>query len=312
MTSQQTIRLFLVGLPAGLVISGIIAMLIYFRVERAQEEGSGMVVTRRPLSQDDLTARIVTLAGRIGERNTSRPVQLLEATRYLQSSLGPANVGFQVGQRKIPDSPQWANDEVELRGSGERRGEIVLVTANYDSAPGTRGANDNATGLAALMCLAESLAGTAHNRTLRFVATVNDEPPHAGTPAMGSLSYARFLQERGDNVVVVLALDSLAAANTAAGAEICANERAAEFSRSAMSAFAAAADIPVREAAPPPGGFPPDSGAWAFDQAGFPVVRLTGEQSDDSADSVDGIDFAQVFASTRGAEAVIREWLNPR
>ena len=80
--------------------------------------------------------------------------------------------------------------------AAERRGavspgEIVVVGAHYDSVAGCPGANDNATGVVALLELAEAFSGSAPGRTFRLVAFSNEEPPFFQTPQMGSLHYAR-------------------------------------------------------------------------------------------------------------------------
>jgi Zn-dependent M28 family amino/carboxypeptidase len=84
----------------------------------------------------------------------------------------------------------------EEAGIGDSH-EIVLIGAHYDSVQGGPGANDNASGVAALLALARALASTRLSRTLRFVAFVNEEPPYIRTKKMGSLLYARACRHRG-------------------------------------------------------------------------------------------------------------------
>ena len=49
----------------------------------------------------------------------------------------------------------------------EKPDEIVLVGAHYDSARGTPGANDNGTGVAALLEIANQMRGKQFARTIR-------------------------------------------------------------------------------------------------------------------------------------------------
>ncbi len=100
------------------------------------------------------------------------------------------------------------NLEVERKGT-RRPQEIVIVGAHYDSAPGSPGADDNGSGVAALLALAARFARAGPGRTIRFVAFVNEEPPFFHTDQMGSLVYARELKSRRERVVAMYSLESL-------------------------------------------------------------------------------------------------------
>jgi Zn-dependent M28 family amino/carboxypeptidase len=74
---------------------------------------------------------------------------------------------------------------------------------------GTPGANDNASGIAALLALARYFARSQPQRTLRLVAFANEEPPFFQTEQMGSLVYARRCAARHENVVAMLSLETM-------------------------------------------------------------------------------------------------------
>ena len=93
----------------------------------------------------------------------------------------------------------------ELPGSAE----IVVIGAHYDSAVGTPGADDNASGVAALLVLARELRTRQPRRTLRFVAFTNEEPPWFHGPEMGARHHARAAKARGDEIVAMLSLESI-------------------------------------------------------------------------------------------------------
>ena len=63
--------------------------------------------------------------------------------------------------------------------------------------PGCPGANDNGSGVAALLEIARALAADRPPRGLRLEAFVNEEPPFFRTELMGSRVYARQLAEAG-------------------------------------------------------------------------------------------------------------------
>ena len=57
-----------------------------------------------------------------------------------------------------------------VRDGNTRRREILLVGAHYDSVMGSPGANDNASGVAALLEISRKFAAIEPSMTVRFVA----------------------------------------------------------------------------------------------------------------------------------------------
>ena len=135
-----------------------------------------------------------------GPRNVYAPENLAGAATYVERALGKVE-----RQTYEADGAQVANLIHEIRGSDE----IVIIGAHYDSVGGSPGADDNASGVAALLALARRFKDVKTTRTLRFVAFVNEEPPHFQTRAMGSWQYARRCRERNENVVAMLSLETI-------------------------------------------------------------------------------------------------------
>jgi len=100
------------------------------------------------------------------------------------------------------------NLDAELRGTRDTA-RLLVVGAHYDSAPGTPGANDNGTGVAATLVLARRLAGHAQGQTIRFVFWTNEEPPFFRTDLMGSLVYARRCRARHEQITGMLSLETI-------------------------------------------------------------------------------------------------------
>jgi hypothetical protein len=112
----------------------------------------------------------------------------------------------------IQDIP-FVNIDLEVRGATKPE-EIIVVGAHYDSdtceSGGCNpGADDNASGVAAMLELAARLHDARLDRTVRFVAFTNEEEPFFHTDAMGSLVYARAMKEKGENAVAMLSLETL-------------------------------------------------------------------------------------------------------
>jgi hypothetical protein len=154
-----------------------------------------------------LRQHVEKLAGEIGERNVFLPKKLNAAAEYIEAAF--THAGHQVTRESFEAGGEVCHNlSVERRGAISP-GEIVLVGAHYDSVRGSPGADDNASGVAALLALAKSPGLQKTARTLRFVAFVNEEPPFFMTEQMGSLVCARRCRERGENIVAMLSLESI-------------------------------------------------------------------------------------------------------
>ncbi len=169
-----------------------------------------------PLSaaQEATRARLETdiqsLAGRIGERNFMRPAALDAAAAYIETAF--TKLGYEaVSQTFTVDGRVFRNLEVTLPGR-HRPEEVFVVGAHYDSVVGTPGADDNASGIAALLELARLFkdgGGGPPERTLRLVAFTNEEKPFAMTENMGSRVYAQAAAQRADRIVGMFSLESM-------------------------------------------------------------------------------------------------------
>src|SRR5204862_7719933 len=78
-----------------------------------------------------------------------------------------------------------------------------------DSVLGSAGANENRSGVAAVLALAQRFSSAKLKQTLRFVAFVNEEPPYFLSGEMGSQVYARRCKERGDNISAMISLETI-------------------------------------------------------------------------------------------------------
>ncbi len=162
---------------------------------------------------DRLRAHVQRLAGDIGERNVWRPNALHAAADYIRKEW--RNQGYDVAvQRYIAYDIVSENLEV-VRPGIKRPGEIILIGAHYDSVRGSPGANDNASGVAALLEIGRALADVSLQRTVRLVAFVNEEPPFFYWGEMGSGVYAKAARSRGDDIRVMMSLEMLGAYSNA-------------------------------------------------------------------------------------------------
>ncbi len=170
-----------------------------------------------PPLADRLHAHVVRLADEIGERNVWRPKALHTAADYIRQEWRHQGHTV-VPQGYIAYGVSSENLEVTFTGSTHAQ-EIIVVGAHYDSVSGSPGANDNASGIAALLETGRALAGITLRRTVRLVAFVNEEPPFFYSDAMGSSEYARAARKRGDDIRLMMSLEMLGAYSDQPGSQ---------------------------------------------------------------------------------------------
>ncbi|NLH71784.1 MAG: M28 family peptidase [Verrucomicrobia bacterium] len=150
---------------------------------------------------------------------------------FLQS-LGPRHIGNETACVQLQRCADWIEREWQAQGYHVQRheftvsniacanlaieipgtaagSEVVVISAQYDTLPDSPGANNNGSGVAALLRLSELLKGQRLDRTVRLIQFVNEEDPFFGTEQMGSYVYAKACHERGDDIHAMLSLDSI-------------------------------------------------------------------------------------------------------
>lgn len=251
-----------------------------------------------PLSDDQralsetLRAHVTHLAQTIGQRNIWNRDNLHAAADYIQAQLEAA--GYAVNRQPYQlRSVACDNLEVQITGRADPDA-IVIVGAHYDSVFDSPGANDNATGIAALLALARTFADKTPARTLRFVAFVNEEPPFFRTELMGSTVYAKRCRQRGDNIVAMISFDGLGCYTDQPDSQhypfpfgllypstgnfigFLGDTSSRKLVRRAIGTFRRHARFPSEAAAVPRAiegvGW---SDHWSFWQAGYPAIMIT-------------------------------------
>lgn len=193
----------------GLLLLGwLLAWMIMIRMP-----GKSFVGPLPPLTGDEEESRahlqrhLTALAGEIGERNYLHPARLEAAASYIESTFQQIADPVR-SQEYRHQEHRFRNLEATLSGrSGSE--EIVVIGAHYDTVIGSPGADDNATGVAAVLELARILKRERFDRTIRFVAFTNEEPPAFLTGGMGSRVYAREARQRGDKIVAMISIESI-------------------------------------------------------------------------------------------------------
>ena len=277
-----------------------------------------------------LRKHVHTLASDIGERNVWRYAALRRTADYIEAEL--RGYGYSTSRQTYEVSRLPVdNIEATLEGSSPAAG-IIVLGAHYDTVGECPGANDNGTGVTALLELARRFAGSPTRRTIRFVAFVNEEPPFFQTSRMGSVVYANAARARGDRIVGMLSLETMGYYSDEHGSQqypvetmrglypdvgnfigLVSNEESRELLEGVARAFRSRSRVPLQAAAMPAG--LPGAGwsdHWSFWQAGYPGLMVT-----DTApwrypwyhtpqDTPDKIDFEKLADVVDGLEAALR------
>jgi hypothetical protein len=279
--------------------------------------------------RDELVVDVRILGGEIGERNMTRYPQLNAAADFIENSFSRTGL---VPRRDTYDLHGKAchNIEAEIRGTFPQ---IILIGAHYDSVFGSPGANDNGSGVAAMLALARRFTRTSAQHTLRFVAFANEEPPYFLTQQMGSFVYAGRCKARGDQISAMISLETIGYFSDAPHSQtypalglgtfyptvgnfigFVGNIPSRALLRRVMSIFRAQAKLPSEGAALP--AFIPGvswSDQWAFWQHGYPGIMITDTAPfryphyHSAADTPDKLDYDRFALVVSGVQKVIEE-----
>lgn len=89
--------------------------------------------------------------------------------------------------------------------------ELIIIGAHYDTAHGFAGADDNASGVAALIELAKLLSKNTNalGSRVQLAFYALEEPPYFRTEAMGSYVHATSLKQSNEKVRLMISLDMI-------------------------------------------------------------------------------------------------------
>jgi Zn-dependent M28 family amino/carboxypeptidase len=145
------------------------------------------------ISAKQLRTHVYELAGVIGQHNIYHPEALNAAADYITGQW--QQQGYVVRKQSYDvQGRECSNLEINCPGKSAG-GELILIGAHYDSILGSPGANDNGSGVAALLKLPRLFMEVQPTVSLRFVAFVNEEPPFYFWDTMGSM----FMPKRPGN-----------------------------------------------------------------------------------------------------------------
>jgi Zn-dependent M28 family amino/carboxypeptidase len=324
---RRPLKILLFGLVGvGLVALAALGGILYM-VEMPGHSWRGALPPLTPdetRTRDELKRHVTKLGGEIGARTAETGIEA--AAAYIQQTL--RNLGYTTSELTYQAGGfTYRNIEAEIHGSTE---DVVIVGAHYDTAGPYPGANDNGSGVAAVLELARLLKGVKPKRTLRFVLFPNEEPPFFMGPQMGSFVYAKRCRERREKIAGMLSLETIGYYSDEAGSQsypfpagtypgtanfigFVGNVGSRSLLRECMRVFRETTRFPSEGIAAPadiPGvGW---SDHWSFWQHGYQGVMVTDTAPyrypyyHTAQDTPDKLDYDKTARVVRGIERVVR------
>jgi len=275
-----------------------------------------------------LQNHVQVLSGDIGVRHHDLGESLDASAAYIRSSfekLGytPRLERFEFGGHVMH------NVEVLIPGKKKTR-KYLVIGAHYDTVLTTGGADDNASGVAALIELARLLKDCQPDYTICFVAYANEENNGGAWTEMGSFTHAKGLKASGVEVVGMLSLEMLGYFDQAEGSQkypfpfnlfyptsgdfigFVGNTRSADFVRACVKEFRRSACI-ASEGVAAPDRFSDiaRSDHWSYWQQGYPALMVTDTSNfrnpylHTMQDTPASLNFTAMTRVVKGLEALI-------
>ncbi len=166
----------------------------------------GARVSADPQQPARLAAMVRVLSERFFPRDHTHVANLDAAARYIAGELRA--VGVTVTEQEWQVGGQtYRNLIARIGGDGPER---IVVGAHYDACGADNpGADDNASGVAGLIALAQQLTQHPPALPVELVAWSLEEPPYFRTTNMGSAVHARSLAAAGVHVRAMLSLEMI-------------------------------------------------------------------------------------------------------
>jgi hypothetical protein len=239
-----------------------------------------------------LEKKVNDLSITIGERSIAEYAGMQKAMSYIEDSFTEDSYKVEKQWIVFKDKPM-ANIIAEKKGMTNIN-KVVVIGAHYDTIPGSPGADDNATGVAAMLELARIFCEIETPYNIRFVAFANEEHPGSDQKAMGSYACAAGCRERNENIIAMLSLEMLGFYSDAEGSQhypepfslfyptsanfigFVGNSNSKDLVRQSVAAFRKSVQFPCEGLAAPDS--IRDIGRsdhWGFWQFGYPALMVT-------------------------------------
>lgn len=159
-------------------------------------------------SDEKLRAAVTALASDIGPRDlfNNNKARLRRSETYVAGRLRAA--GYKVRFQEYMAAGVKVRNIIAAKRGVSLPDEKIVLGAHYDTF-NNPGADDNASGVAGLLELADYAAGKEFSRTVEFAAFVNEEPPFFKKDTMGSAVYTAAAAASGERIAAAIVLEMI-------------------------------------------------------------------------------------------------------
>ena len=194
----------------------LIFVMLFFQIQSAigitQETG----MMKKRVGAENVDADIVTMLNQVNESLISYYLEELvqfgprftgsescsNAAQYIHDEFKLLGLDVYIDPWKYIRY-QCQNVIATLNGTDPNSDAIFIICAHYDTTKTSPGANDDGSGVAAMLAIANICSQYSFNHTIRFIAFSGEE---VGT--YGSHAYAKKAYEKGENIRAVLNLET--------------------------------------------------------------------------------------------------------
>lgn len=157
--------------------------------------------------EKNLKNHVIKLSKEIGERNYIYYDSLNKAADYITEKFKEYGYRPQIQSYNIGN--RIYKNIIAKKTGNKIPQEIVIIGAHYDSVVGSPGANDNGSGVSTLLELSRLCSRTDIDKSIKFIAFVNEEPPFYLSGNMGSRVYAKDAKKRSEDIKTMISLETI-------------------------------------------------------------------------------------------------------
>lgn len=281
------------------------------------------------LLADKLRQHVYKLAHEIGDRSVYIYKELNDAAAYITGQF--KQYGYDVEFQDYTVGDKTVKNIIATKAGKQTPEEMIIIGAHYDTCFNP-GADDNASAVAGLLELSRYMFDKQTNRTIRFIAFTNEEPPFFKTEKMGSRVYAREAKARGEKIKAVLVLESIGYYSDKPHSQsyppffrlfypdkgnyiaVVGNFNSRWLVNKVVSSFKRHSDFPIKSTVM--FSFVPGidwSDHWSFWKEGYPAVMVTdtaiyrNPNYHGSGDTYEKLDYDRLAEVVRGLNTVLAE-----
>ncbi len=199
---RKTLGRIILVLVSGFIL--IFAVVLWWITQPLFFISNSQPPTRLAVAEN-LRSHVRVLSDTLAPQGASTAESLRKKAAYIRREF--EKTGAQVSEQKFYLSDvEYCN---VIASFGADSPEKIVIGAHYDTAGGFPGADDNSSGVAAILELSRLISDIKSSKTIELVAFALEEPPFFGTTQMGSYFYARSLREHNQKIRLMVCLEMI-------------------------------------------------------------------------------------------------------